>query len=216
MADGAILTTEQIWRAVAAERSDLIDLLERLPESDWDHESLCEGWRVRDVVAHIVLSTHTSVGSILVNLVRARGDLHRMIRDTAIRRAERDTSGELLAQLRATIELRRTAIGTTPADRLMDLLVHGQDIAVPLGIVREMPLAAAESALDRVWTMGAPFHARRQWAGYRLVATDAAWSAGAGRVIEGPAAGLLLLVTGRHIGHTHRNTDHLRVVERSG
>ena len=80
----------------------------------------------------------------------------------------------------------------------MDLLVHGQDITVPLGIPREIPTPAAESALERVWAGGFPFHARKKFGGYRLVATDGEWTAGTGPVVEGSVTALLMLVTGCH------------------
>ncbi|MBF6166888.1 maleylpyruvate isomerase family mycothiol-dependent enzyme [Streptomyces gardneri] len=197
MTEDTTMSAEQIWRAVAAERAGLAALLAQLPETGWDHPSLCEGWRVREVVAHLVLSARADIGWILVNLIRARGSLDRAIRDTAIRHADRVTTGQLLDELRGSIDARVTALGTTPADRLMDLLVHGQDIAIPLGIAREMPSAAARVAMERIWTTGAPFHARRKFAGYRLVATDADWAAGDGAIITGPIAALLLTVTGR-------------------
>ncbi|WP_431971762.1 maleylpyruvate isomerase family mycothiol-dependent enzyme [Nocardia sp. bgisy134] len=191
------MTTEQIWLAVATERATMVELLTSLPEAAWDHASLCADWRVRDVVAHVILSARPNLGSILVNLIRARGDLHRLIRDTAVRHAQRRTTAQLLAELSDSIDTRVAALGTTPADRLMDVLVHGQDIAVPLGIARVMPVAAARSAIERVWVMGSPFHAREKFAGYRLVATDDEWAVGDGPVIEGSSTALLLLVTGR-------------------
>ncbi|MFD0000196.1 maleylpyruvate isomerase family mycothiol-dependent enzyme [Nocardia sp. NPDC127526] len=198
MAAKTTLTTDQTWAAVAAERAGLVELLRPLPESAWDHASLCEGWRVRDVVAHVILSADSSLGSILINLIRARGDFNRLVRDTAIRHAGDRTTTQLLDELYDTITARVTPIGTTPADRLMDLLVHGQDIAIPLGIPREMPVPVAQVALDRVWNGGFPFHARRKFTGYHLRATDGDWSAGTGPAIEGSVTTLLLLITGRH------------------
>ncbi|WP_280479683.1 maleylpyruvate isomerase family mycothiol-dependent enzyme [Nocardia asiatica] len=200
MTEDTTMSTDQVWQAVAAERAGLAALLAPLTEADWDHPSLCDGWRVRDVVAHVVLSARVDVGWILVNLIRAGGRLHRAIRDTAVRHADQVTTGQLLDELRDSIDARVTAFGTTPADRLMDLLVHGQDIALPLGITREMPKAATVVALDRIWTTGGPFHARRRFAGCRLVATDTEWAVGAGPIITGPAAALLLAVTGRRQG----------------
>ncbi|MBF6299471.1 maleylpyruvate isomerase family mycothiol-dependent enzyme [Nocardia amamiensis] len=193
------MTTDEMWRAVAAERASLVELLETFSEADWNHGSLCEGWRVRDVIAHIVLSARPSLGWILVNVIRARGSLDRAIRDTAIRLADRTTTSQLLAALRDSIGVRSTPIGTNAADRLMDLLVHGQDIAVPLGITREMPIDAARAALERVWTTDT-FRSREKFAGYHLVATDAGWDTGAGLAVEGPVASLLLLLTGRRAG----------------
>ncbi|MBF6147809.1 MULTISPECIES: maleylpyruvate isomerase family mycothiol-dependent enzyme [Nocardia] len=197
MAGKTSIDTEQVWQAVAAERASLVELLRALPESGWEQTSLCAGWRVRDVVAHLIMSADSGLGAILFNLIRARGDFDRMVRDTAIRYAGRSTTAQLLAELRDSVDARVTPVGTTPVDRLMDLLVHGQDIAIPLGIPREMPVAAAESALDRVWNGGFPFHARKKFGNYRLVASDGEWTAGTGPIIEGSVTNLLLLITGR-------------------
>ncbi|NEW28993.1 maleylpyruvate isomerase family mycothiol-dependent enzyme [Nocardia cyriacigeorgica] len=188
---------EQIWRAVAAERERLADLLASLPGHAWDQDSLCAGWRVREVVAHVVISSDASLGRLLWELVRAHGSIDRLNRDTAIRLATQLDSAGLLRRLRASADRRITPIGTTPTDRLMDLLVHGQDIAVPLGLRYEIPEEPARWSLQRIWTMGWPFHAARNFAGYRLRATDADWSAGDGVLIAAPASRLLLLLTGR-------------------
>ncbi len=40
-----------------AERTDLADLLATLTLQQWEAPSLCERWRVRDVVAHVMSST---------------------------------------------------------------------------------------------------------------------------------------------------------------
>lgn len=39
---------------VEQEGGDLADFLETLTPQRWDAESLCQGWRVRDVAAHVV------------------------------------------------------------------------------------------------------------------------------------------------------------------
>ncbi|MGW4366960.1 maleylpyruvate isomerase family mycothiol-dependent enzyme [Nocardia takedensis] len=195
----SLMTTEEIWRAVAVERASLAELLRDLPDSAWEHASLCVDWAVRDVVAHLILSARPTVGAILLGLLRARGDLHRMIRDTAIRHAARRTNEQLLAEFSAGIDLRVAALGTTPADRLMDVLVHGQDIAVPLGVAHPLPDAAGRAALDRVWELDDQFGARTGFAGYRLVTDDDAWQVGAGATIRGTAEALLLLISGRAV-----------------
>ncbi|WP_330180266.1 maleylpyruvate isomerase family mycothiol-dependent enzyme [Nocardia sp. NBC_01503] len=191
------MTSDDIWRAVSAERVTLVELLESLSEQDWDRDSLCAEWRIRDVVAHVVLSSNPTLGSLLINLIRARGSITRFARDTGIRHAESRSSRQLLQELRATIGLRTTAPGTTPADRLMDVLVHIQDIAIPLGVRIEMPTAAARLAMERVWSTKWLFHSEQRLAGFHLTATDTDWSAGAGTLVEAPIADLLLLASGR-------------------
>lgn len=191
------MNTEDIWRAVDVERRSLLQLLEQLTAPQWGHASLCQGWQVRDVVAHLAISAHAHVGRILVSLLRARGSVDRMMLDTATRHAAKTDDRELLAELRSTIGSRFTAVSTTPTDRLMDLLVHGQDIAVPLGLQREMPTDAAQVALERVWNPRFPFYAATRLAPYRLRAVDTDWATGAGPLIEGPVSALLMLATGR-------------------
>jgi uncharacterized protein (TIGR03083 family) len=190
---------EAIQRAVEAERRDLADLLDRLAPADWEVGSLCPDWTVRDVVAHLTLATRLSKRAAVLGVVRARGDVNRMIHDAARRRAAEFEPAELVAQLRATAGSARRPFGTRPPDPLVDLLVHGQDIARPLGRTRPMPVVRVRPALEHVWSSSF-YGARRRFAGLRLVATDLAWSAGEGPEVRGPGGELLLVLTGRRAG----------------
>ncbi|NUT20604.1 MAG: maleylpyruvate isomerase family mycothiol-dependent enzyme [Hamadaea sp.] len=190
---------DEIWREVDAQRLDLAGLLAGLTPEQWERPSLCPGWRVRDVAAHLTLGPITSWGTVLQEIVRARGSFNRMVYDTAVRRADRPTA-QIVADLRAISGSRRLAPGTTIHEPLLDILVHGQDIAIPLGVDRKMPADAAVDAATRVWSKGFPFGARRRLRGFRLVATDATWSDGDGVRVEGPISALLLVLTGRPAG----------------
>lgn len=186
---------DDVWRTIDAERASLADLLEELSPAEWAAPSLCAAWRVGDVAAHLTLA-QMGPGAALVGAVRARGSFDRMIRDTALRAAGRPPA-EYARRLRSMAGSRRRAPFVTPMEPLIDVLVHGQDIAVPLGRTRPVPTDAAVAAARRVWGMGFPFSARRRLDGVRLNATDADWAAGSGPPVEGPIAALLLLVTGR-------------------
>ena len=184
-----------VWQSVDDQRRSLADLFDDLSPDEWPVASLCEGWRVRDVAAHLTLA-HTGTGTALRDLVRARGSVNRMIHDTAVRRAALPVAefGDLLREMAGS---RRTAPGVTHLEPLIDVLVHGQDIAVPLGRERPVPAAPAAAAATRVWTMGWPFHARRRLHGVCLRATDSDWTAGTGPEVTGTTGALLLLATGR-------------------
>jgi uncharacterized protein (TIGR03083 family) len=119
-----------------------------------------------------------------------------MVRDSAVRHARLPT-GEIAAQVRESATSRRRAPATRPLDPLFDALVHGQDIAVPLGVERAMPPGAARACATHVWERGFPFYPQRRLRGLRLVATDVDWAAGDGDVVEGPIQALLLLLSGR-------------------
>jgi len=43
-----------VWPLVHAERHALVDDLSRLTDEQWRTPSLCEGWTVHDVAAHLV------------------------------------------------------------------------------------------------------------------------------------------------------------------
>jgi uncharacterized protein (TIGR03083 family) len=186
---------DEVWRTIDAERAGLADLLEDLSPDEWETPSLCEAWRVRDVAAHLTLA-HAGYRDVLVGALRARGSFDRMIRDEALRAASLPRE-EYPRRLRAMVGSRRTAPFLTAKQPLPDVLVHGQDITVPLGRFRPMPPTAAAVAAQTAWDVGFPFRARRRLAGLRLVATDADWSAGEGQAVEGPISALLLLLTGR-------------------
>ncbi len=188
---------DESWRIIAAERLSLADLLAGLSADEWDARSLCAGWRVRDVAAHVAMAPQVpSARTMLVEGARARGSFHRLNHDVAVRHAERPT-GQIVDELRSYADSRRLPVVTSYRKILFDVLVHGQDIAIPLGRPREMPLAAARAGADRVWTMGWPFWARRRLRGVRLTATDVDWSVGEGAEVRGPVSALLLLLTGR-------------------
>ncbi|MCI3273200.1 maleylpyruvate isomerase family mycothiol-dependent enzyme [Streptomyces cylindrosporus] len=192
---GAVLETGELWRIVDRERASLADLLEGLSPEEWETPTGCGDWRVRDVAAHLTIGARYPLTAVLREAARARGNFDRMIHDSALREARLPVA-DIVANLRSIVGSRRTAVMTTPRESLLDVLVHGQDIALALGRTREVPPEGARDAADRVWTMRIP---PRPWPlpSSRLVATDIDWSRGAGEEVRGPIAALLLLLTGR-------------------
>lgn len=183
-----------------AERLSFADLLEDLDEHEWSVNSLCAGWTVQEVAAHLTMSTRLTLGVTIRGAVRSGGSFDRMENRFARERAVRFTSAELIAQIRETAASPRRAPGAKPLDPLLDALVHGQDIARPLGRQRAVPVEPALAALEHART-SAFYGARKRFRGLRLVATDADWAAGDGaEEIRGPVSDLLLLATGRPAG----------------
>ncbi|MDX8035517.1 maleylpyruvate isomerase family mycothiol-dependent enzyme [Lentzea sp. BCCO 10_0856] len=186
----------QIWQTIDTERAATADLLAGLSDVEWTYPSLCEGWTVREVAAHISMARRVSMGTAFKEFVKARGSFNRMVDRTAREEARRPTA-ELVAELRGAVGYHKLAPGQSLKNALMDIMVHSQDIALPLGIERHMPIDAAVVAADDLWRIGFPFHARRRLAGHRLVATDADWSAGEGTEVSGPIEALVMLLAGR-------------------
>jgi len=187
---------DQVWQAIDDERASLAALLDDLSEQEWETPSLCARWRVRDVAAHLTLA-QIGVLPAVVAAARARGNFNRMIHDTAVRQARRPVR-EYAPRLRAMAGSRKKAPGVSHLEPLIDVLVHGQDIAIPLGRARPVPARAAMAAADRVWPDLFPWRAARKLGGFRFAATDCSWTAGDGDLVEGPIAAILLLLTGRN------------------
>ncbi|TYB41271.1 maleylpyruvate isomerase family mycothiol-dependent enzyme [Actinomadura chibensis] len=186
-----------MWRVIDAERTGVAELLAGLTDEQWERPSLCAGWRVREVAAHLGIGPRARLGWVLVETVRAGGGFNRMVDRTARREAARRSPEQLTAELREASGSRHLAPGQKLGYAMLDILVHGQDIAVPLGLDRAMPLEAARGSAEIAWRIGFPFHARRRLRGVRLAATDVDWTAGDGPEVAGPIAALLLLLTGR-------------------
>ncbi|MBX7433570.1 maleylpyruvate isomerase family mycothiol-dependent enzyme [Mycobacterium sp. Y57] len=191
------MDSDTVWRHVDTQRGEVADLIEAIDARDpasWDTPSLCAGWTVGDVAAHLTLP-NVPMSRMLFEVVRCGFRFNTAVHRLAI--ADTRTPAQIAADLRALVGFRRHPPGTTECEPLTDLLVHAQDICVPLDIDRPMPVDAAVAAAERVWGMGFPFNARKRFAGVRLVATDADFAVGAGREVRAPIRDLLLLLTGR-------------------
>jgi uncharacterized protein (TIGR03083 family) len=192
-----MVDAEGSWRVIEQERLSLAALLEGLTDEQWNAPSLCDGWRVKDVAAHVALAPQPpSPLTMVVEGARAGGRFHKLNRDVSVRHADRPAA-DLVTELREHAASRRLPKVTNVRNILFDILVHGQDIAIPLGIEREMPKDAAHAGVERVWTMGWPFGVKRHLKQFRYVATDVDWRAGEGPEVMGPVSALLLLLTGR-------------------
>lgn len=181
-------------REAFAERSRLVGLLEELPESGWDHHSLCQGWRVREVVAHMTMPYRTTPLAMLSGLARARFSFDRFA-DAAARRdtAEHDSS-HLLRSLAENITTVWHPPGGGDDAALSHDVIHGLDITEPLGLPAppseriglvlrhggKRALAHFGAVLDRT-----------------LVATDTDFSIGHGDPLELAAKDILLAVSNR-------------------
>ena len=130
-------TTRRSGAYIDEQRADLADFLDTLTPEQWETPSLCPGWTVRQAAAHITQST-TNWGRLTFELLRSGFRFNAVTLRMA--REDRRTSEQITAALRGMVGGRRRPPGTAVADPLTDVLVHGQDIAVPLGIQRTMPV----------------------------------------------------------------------------
>ena len=181
------------------ENADFSAFLHTLSADDWDQPSLCEGWRVRDVVGHILYGNELKLWTLPYKLGRFGFSSDRSGRHYSILRAE----GRTPRQLVDGFDHRDPWAGTSkvfPARlNLMDRLVHHQDIRRALDRPREVPVERTAPLLPFLPKLGSVFRSKRRMRGLRFEATDTDWSHGddAAPLVRGPAEAILMSTLGR-------------------
>ncbi|MFC8587090.1 maleylpyruvate isomerase family mycothiol-dependent enzyme [Streptomyces sp. NPDC057217] len=187
---------DDVWPMAHAERAALVEDLARLDEEQWDEPSLCAGWTVHDVAAHLLDTARTTRLGFVVGLARARFDFDRQ-NALGVARERGATPGETLERL-CRVASRRSTPPAPLDSRLVEEVVHGEDIRRPLGLTRAYPPPAVVRALRLQARTPASFGgAGELLTRVRLSATDAEVRIGAGPEVTGPALSLLLAVCGR-------------------
>lgn len=185
-----------MFAAVADERRRIAGLLGDLDDAQLATPSLCAGWDVKTVAAHVV-STVTDGTPAFLRLAVRRGGLGRAIDDLA-RRGAQLPAADVIARLRGCADRRISPPLFGPLDPLADVLVHGGDIGIPLGLPFQPDPQLAGMAMEFLtgpWPLG--FVPVGRLRGIRLRANDICRTWGRGAEVRGPVAALMMAVTGR-------------------
>ncbi|MFG3320715.1 maleylpyruvate isomerase family mycothiol-dependent enzyme [Streptomyces sp. NPDC048171] len=196
MAEPHVLETRKaLERAIHVERSALAQDLAELSEAQWATASLCERWTVEEVVAHLTAGAGTGMWRWLLSMLAARfdPDLHN---DRRLAQHRGATPEETLRRFREVVTGPAGPTGHTAA-WLGEIVVHGEDIRRPLGLVRTPPVATT-TAVARFFA-GRDFTvaSRTVIAGLRVEATDGPFTTGAGDLLRGPTLSLVTVMAGR-------------------
>lgn len=193
------ITDAELQALVEIEFLSLADVLATAPSAAWDTPSLCDGWRVKEVVAHMTMAARYDEQQFLAQLAETQFDFTALSNKVASRDAELSTQ-QLLGDLRSPVMHRWTPPGGGARGALNHVVVHGLDITVPLGVPRTTSDQAIKIVLDDLTAGGVHAHFGTSITGRRLAATDIDWSYGGdGSEHMGTAAQLVLHLCGRHI-----------------
>lgn len=181
------------------ENADLSAFLHTLSHDDWQRPSLCEGWRVRDVVGHILYGNELKLWTLPYKLGRFRFSSDRSGQHYSIARAEGHTPEQLLHDFDHRNPWGGTSRVFPPRLNLMDRLVHHQDIRRALDRPREVPIERTAPLLLLLPDLGQVFRSRQRMRGLRFEATDTDWSHGdaAAPLVRGPAEAIIMATLGR-------------------
>jgi uncharacterized protein (TIGR03083 family) len=195
-------TVSSNWREhIAATLNATADVLSTLAADQWEAPSMCRGWRVRDVAGHIVWRIGSSNRDLLASGARACLDGRFVAPSRAIDMLSRASAQadpeELVESIRSIAAAKAAGIGRHGISELTEAVVHGYDLAHPLGLTLPVDATASGAvALRRCVT--APTDIKAVLRGRTLVATDAGWRFGHGPELEGTAENLTLFLFGRH------------------
>jgi len=202
------ITESELPVKIAAERRDFARVLSDLPASAWDAETLCAGWRVREVVAHMTMPFRYSAARFAAELARSGGRFNAM----SDRIARRDAAAVSAADLLSILQDNATNPWKPPGGGYLGALthdvIHGLDITVPLGIGRRVPADRLRAVLDAIAAPKARKHFGTDLSGVRLRAEDIDWASGSGQQLSGAAQDLALVLCGRKLPPGRLHGEH--------
>jgi uncharacterized protein (TIGR03083 family) len=192
------MAADDLMPMISAERRAFGAVLSSLPEPDWNAPSLCEGWRVREVVAHMTMPFRYPAPRFLAELARSRGKFARMS-DRVARRDAQAPIGTLLAGWLTNVDNRWKPPGGGLKGALTHDVVHGLDITIALGMHHPVSEAALRVVLDNATSPLNLKHFGTDLTGTRLEADDLDWAFGEGEPLRGAARHLLMVLMDRRL-----------------
>jgi uncharacterized protein (TIGR03083 family) len=196
-----------LYDAVAAERRRLADCLDALSDDEWLQPSLCAGWRVRDVFAHLLSVIELGPLDGLRVIVRCGFNLNKA--NDRVATSDNRPPAELLTSFRSHADKRFHPPGFGPEAPLTDLTVHGGDMLRPLGRPHQVPADIALTLLPFLTSTRGQvgFGKRGRLDGVTLRAVDVEWSHGDGPDVTGSAEALIMMMTGRSVAFDDLSGD---------
>jgi uncharacterized protein (TIGR03083 family) len=197
------MTTEQLPHGTADVQSlvgpqfrALADALEGQQPTVGDLASLCDGWTVRNVIAHLTMAARYDGPAFQAELAAVAYDFQTLSDTIALRDGELPLD-VLLDSLRSPTMAQWAPPGGGAAGALSHVVIHGLDVTSAIGLPRTASDEATRIVLDGFTSGGVHERFGTKIEGRRFTATDLDWTYGDGRLIEAEAADLVLAMAGR-------------------
>lgn len=187
---------DSIHAATAEERLSIADLIDDLDEAQLATPSLCAGWDVKTVGAHLV--SYLSNGTLRVTWLGMRRFSEDRAIDELARRCAQRPAADIASRLRELADRRYWRPPPQAPGLLAEVLAHSGDMRIPLGLPFEPDPRLTAIAMDFLTgpvPIGLVPPGRLR--GIRWEATDLDRTWGRGQEIRGPAAQLMMAAVGR-------------------
>jgi uncharacterized protein (TIGR03083 family) len=187
----------ETWDMVKSDREAFADYLATLTPAQWDAPSLCDGWTVKNVTVHLLVTPTVSKGKVFLAFAGAGFNLDKMSQKMVDRMGAELSTDDIVRTTRDSAGSQSVPPGLKPIGILNEVLIHSADVARPLDGSLDLPVDHYVVALDHLKTVGPVLKAKQRIEGLKLTATDADWTTGDGPPVDGPARSLLLAMAGR-------------------
>lgn len=201
-----------MWQSTLDARHSLISTFEEIEGDQWKVESLCNGWTVQHVLAHLILAARPPARRYVPAVLKARGSFDRANQKLAVEDGRRPPA-ELLSQYREVADHRFAPPGWPEAAPLSDILLHSLDVRIPLDVETTVPPDHYQPVLRLLFRrVGRSFTSPNR-PQVRWVATDHSWSQGEGPEVRGTMESLALTAAGRRECIAGLEGDGVKAVE---
>ncbi len=185
------------WASINSGREAFATYLDTLTPDDWNKQSLCAEWTVKDVVAHMLVIPTIPKGKVFRSFVGSGFNLNKMNAKWIKQLTTELSSADMVAKARSSASSRTLPPGLKLLGALNELAVHSEDVARSTGKVFDLPTATYVACLDHLKVTQPVFGTKKRIAGLRLEATDTDWSTGEGPTVSGTSKQLLMAMAGR-------------------
>lgn len=190
------MTKDELFQSIGTHRGRLIERLDELSLADWNVQSLCEGWRARDVVGHLVSILEVPMPKFVGKAILA-GSFDKVADQFAREFGAREPKA-LLENYRRLADKRFAPPIIGPIAPLVDLFVHARDIERPLGLASNFDEQSMHTILGFLCGGKARgFVPPKRTNGLRFVASDSDWACGDGPLVTGTGEAIMMVVTNR-------------------
>ena len=187
----------EVWTTIAAERGALAEDLTDLTSAQWDTSSLCAGWTVRDIVAHLSATASMSPPKFFLGMAKAGFNFDKFA-NGQVSKHRGPNAAATLSEFRS-LQNSTSAPPGPKTSWLGEVVVHGEDVRRPLDISHTYPPEAVRQVIDFYKGSNMLIGSKNRIAGLALNATDDDWQHGQGDRVQGPLLSLLLAMTGRAV-----------------
>lgn len=190
-----MVSAPEYWSLIHGERERLVETLGHLSKDQWHAPTLCEGWDVEHVVAHLTAAANMNIWSWLQSMTFSGFDVAKH-NARGIAKYRGRTQEETFENFGQSVNL---TIAPTKdyAAWLGEVTVHGQDIAYYLGLELTPAPAAVHEVAKFFATKDFAVNSRTLIRGLKFQATDTEFVTGDGPLVSGPLLSLVMVMAGR-------------------